>query len=72
MNLLMDQLGDPLTTRPIQTGSEFTNEPYPTGRVGSIDGPELQFGNGLVSTRIATRSDGPEPFVILPMMVSGC
>jgi len=30
----MDPLGDLLTTRPIQTGWEFTMEPYPSGRFG--------------------------------------
>jgi len=30
MNLLMDQLGDPLTTRPIQTGWGITIEPDPS------------------------------------------
>jgi hypothetical protein len=65
----MDPLGDPLTTRPIQTGWEFTMEPYPSGQFGFIDYPDRQFGNGSVWTRIRTRSDGPEPFLTLVQSV---
>jgi len=61
----MDLLGDPLTTRPIQKGWEFTMEPYPTGQFVFIDDQDRQFGNGLVSTWTRTRSDGPEPLLIL-------
>ena len=35
----MDLLGDPLTTRPIQTGWEFTMEPYSGEQFGCIDDP---------------------------------
>jgi len=59
----MDPLGNPLTTRPIQTGWEFTMEPYPSGQFGFIDDQDRQFGNGSVSTRTLTRSDGPEPLL---------
>jgi len=61
----MDPLGDPLKTRPILTGWEFTMEPYPSGQFGFIDDPDRQFGNGLVSTRTRTRSDGPDPLLTL-------
>jgi len=61
----MDPLGDPLTTRPILTGWEFTMEPYPSGQFGFIDNPDRQFGNGSVWTRTRTRSDGPEPLLTL-------
>jgi len=63
MNLLIEPLGDPLTTSPIQTGWEFTMEPYLSGQFGFIDDPDRQFGNGLVWTRTRTRSDGPEPLL---------
>ena len=62
----MDPLCDPLTTRPIQTGWEFTMEPYPSGQFGFIDDPDRQFGNGSVWTRTRTQSDGPEPLLTLP------
>jgi hypothetical protein len=65
MNLLMDPLGDPLTTRPIQTGWEFTMEPYPSGQFGFIDNLDRQFANGSVWTQTRTRSDGPEPLLTL-------
>ena len=61
----MDPLGDPLTTRPIQTGWEFPMEPYPSGQFGFIDDPDRQFGIGSVWTRIRTQSDGPEPLLTL-------
>ena len=61
----MDPLCDPLTTRPIQTGWEFTMEPYPSGQFGFIDDPDRQFGNGSVWTWTRTRSDGPEPLLTL-------
>ena len=61
----MDPLGDLLTTRRIQTGWEFTMEPYPSRRFGIIDDPDRQFGNGSVWTRTRTRSDGLEPLLIL-------
>jgi len=66
MNLWMDPLCDPLTTRPIQTGWEFTMEPYPIGQFGFIDDPDRQFGNDSVWTRTWARSDGPEPLLTLP------
>jgi len=65
MNLLMDPLGDPLKTRPILTGWEFTMERYLSGQFGFIDNPDPQFGNGSVWTRTRTRSDGPEPLITL-------
>jgi hypothetical protein len=50
----MDPLCDPLTTRPIQMGWEFTMELYPSGQFGFIDDPDRQFGNGSVWTRTRT------------------
>jgi len=61
----MDPLGDPLTTLPLQTGSEFTMEPYPSRQLGFIDDPDRQFGNGSVWTWTRTQSDGPEPLLTL-------
>jgi hypothetical protein len=56
----MDQLGDPLTTHPIQTHWEFTMELYPIGQFGFNDDLDRQFGNGSVWTQNETWSDGPE------------
>jgi hypothetical protein len=50
----MDPLGDPLTTRSIQTGWEFTMESYLSGQFGFIDDPDRQFGNGSGWTRTRT------------------
>jgi len=61
----MDLLGDPLTTRPFQTGWELTMELYPSGQCGFIDDPDCRFGNGSVWTRTWTRSDAPEPLLTL-------
>jgi hypothetical protein len=61
----MNPLCDPLPTRPIHTGWEFTMEPYPSGQFGFIDDPDRQFGNGSVWTRTWTRSDGLEPLLTL-------
>jgi hypothetical protein len=61
----MDPLCDPLTTRPIQTGWEFTMEPYPSGQFGFINDQDRQFGNCSVWTQTRTRSDGPEPLLTL-------
>jgi len=66
MNLEMDPLCDPLTTRPIQTGLEFTMELYTSRQFGFIDDQNRQFGNGSVWTQNQTRSDGPEPLLTLP------
>jgi hypothetical protein len=44
----MDPLGDPLTTHPIQTGWEFTMEPYPIGQFGFIDDLDRQFAKGSI------------------------
>ena len=65
----MDPLCDSLTTGPIQTGWEFTMEPYPSGHFGVIDDPDRQLGNGSVWTRTRTRSDGPEPLLTLSLTI---
>jgi len=65
MYLQMDPLDNPLSTRPIQTGREYSIEPYPNARFGFIDNPDRQFGAGSVLTRTRTRSDGPEPLLTL-------
>jgi len=67
----MDPLGDPLTTRPIQTDWEYTMEPYPSGQFGLIDHQDRQFGNGSVWTRTRTRSDGLDPFLTLAVGLIG-
>jgi len=61
----MDPLGDPLTTRPIQLGWEYTIDLYPSWRFGFIDNLDCQFGSGSGLTRIQTQSDGPEPLLTL-------
>jgi len=63
----MGLLGDPLTTRPIQTGWEFTFEPYPSWQFRCIDNPDLQFGNSSVwaQTRVQPQSDSQEPLLTL-------
>jgi len=66
MNLYMDPLGNPLTTRPIKTGWEFTMEPYLSGQFGFIDDRDRQFSNGSVWTQNRIRSDRPEPLLTLP------
>ena len=65
INLQMDPLCDPLTTRPIQTGWEIRIEPYPNRRFGCVDNPDRQFGNSSVLTWTRTRSDGPELLLTL-------
>jgi hypothetical protein len=61
----MNPLCDPLTTRPIQIGWQFTVERYPSGQFGFIDDPDRQFGNGSVWTQTQTCSDGLEPLLTL-------
>ena len=61
----MDPLSDPLRTRPIQTGCEFTIELYQTGRFGFIDDADHQFGNGWLWIQTQNNSDGPEPLLTL-------
>jgi len=60
MNLSPDPLGNPLTTRPIQMGREFTIGSYPSGRFGCLDDPDCQFGNCSIWTLTRTRSESPE------------
>lgn len=60
MNLQMDPLDNPLATRPIQTGSKISIEPYLNGHFGSIDNLDREFGARSIPTRTQTRSDGPE------------
>jgi len=56
---------DMLTTSPIQTGWDFTIDPYPNGWFGFIVKPDHQFGKGSVWTRTRIRLDGPEPQLTL-------
>jgi len=63
MYLQMDPLDNRLSTRPIQTGREFSKGPFPNGRIGFIDNLNNQFGARSVLTRIPTRRDGPELFL---------
>ena len=65
LNLELDPLGDPVTTCPIRTGWEFTMESYPSGRLGLLGEQDSQFGNGVVWTQTRTRTDSPEPLLIL-------
>ena len=71
MYLQMDPLDNPLSTRPIQRGREFSKELYPNGRFGCIDNPDCQFGAGSVPTRTRTRTDGPGPLLTLQAGSSG-
>jgi len=61
----MDTLGNLWTTHPIQTGWEFTIEPYPSWWFGFIDNSDDQFGSGSVWTGTRTQSDGPEQLVTI-------
>jgi len=61
----MDKLGDPLTTRPIRMGWEFTMGLCPSWQFRIIDSPDRQVGNSWGLTPTQTRSDGPEPFLTL-------
>jgi len=65
MNLQMDPLDNPLTTRPIQTGCEMSIQLYPNWRLGCIDDLHCPFGNRSVPTRTPTRSTGPELLLTL-------
>jgi len=40
----MDPLNNPLSTRPIQKGGEYSMQPYQNGRFGFIDDPDRQIG----------------------------
>jgi len=55
----MDLLGNPLGTRPIQTGWEISIKPYPNWRFGYIANTDHQFGNGSFLTQTRTWIDGP-------------
>jgi len=70
MNLWMDPLGDPLTTRLSQTIWVIPIEPYPCWRYRFIDNLDCQFGNGPVLTLTRTRSDGPELLLTLGVKFS--
>ena len=63
----MDPLSDPPTTRPVQTGREFTMEPYMSGQFVVIDDPDRHFGHSSVWTRTWTQCDGPEPLLTLQL-----
>jgi hypothetical protein len=65
MYLQMNQLEDPLRTRPIQTGREMLIETYPNRQFRFIDDPDCQFGNCSVLTRTRTGGDSPEPVLTL-------
>jgi hypothetical protein len=65
MNLWMDQLGNPLRTRLIQMGWEFTMEPYPSAQFQLSDNPDRQFGQGSGWNRTPTWSHGLELLLTL-------
>ena len=61
----MDPLDKQLSTRPIQTGREFSIELYLNGQFGFIDNPDGQFGASSVLTQTRIQSDSPEPLLTL-------
>jgi len=65
INVQMDPLDNPLTTRPIQTGWELSIELYPNWQFRCIDDLDLIFGNGSVLTRTRTWSGGLELLLTL-------
>jgi len=65
MFLQMDSLDNPLTTRQTQAGREISIELYQNRRFRFIEDPDCQLGVGLVMNRTRTRSDGPEPLLLL-------
>jgi hypothetical protein len=68
MNRHMDPLGDPLATRPMRMGWEFTIEQYPDWWFGFIDITGRQFVNSSILTRTQTRHDGPELLLTLVVL----
>lgn len=70
MNLQMDPLDNPLTTSPIQTGSEISIGLYPNQQFRSIDNPDRGLGTCLVPTWTRTRSAGPE--LLLTLNIEDC
>jgi hypothetical protein len=67
MNIKMDELGDPLTRRRIETGWEVTMQVSLCQQFGFIDDPDHQFGNRTVWTRTPTQNDCLEP--LLPLQI---
>jgi len=65
MYLQMDPPDNPLSTRQIQTGSDFFVEPYPNGQFGSIHNLVRQFSAGSGPTQTQTRNGGPELLLTL-------
>jgi len=65
MYLQMEPVDNPLSTRPIRIGREFSIELYPNGQFRVIDNPDRQFGASSDPTRTWTRSHSPEPLVTL-------
>jgi len=63
MNLQTDQMGDPLTTHPIQIGRAISGTPYLNWRFRCIDTLGCQFVNGSISTQTRTQSQGPKPLL---------
>lgn len=65
MNLCIDTLRHPLTTRQILTVWEFTIEPHPSWQILFSENPNCHFGNNSVWTLTQTWSDGPDRFLSL-------
>jgi len=65
MYLQMDPLDNPLSTRPFQTGREYSIELYLNGQFRFIDIPDRISGASLVPNRTRTRIDSPEPLLTL-------
>jgi len=63
----MDALDNQQSTRPIETDREWSNKPYPNGRIIFIDNLYHQFPPGWVPTQTRTRSDRPELLLTLPI-----
>jgi len=68
MNLQIDPVDNPQTTRPIQMGSEISIESYPNRQFGSMDNSYRKVGAGSVLTWTWTRRDGPELLLTLGLI----
>lgn len=66
----MDQLDNPLTTRPIQNGCEVSIDPYLNWRLGWIEDSDRQFGYGSDGIRTVTRCAWPELLPTLQMVMN--
>jgi len=65
MNLQTDPVDNLLTTHPIETGWEVSNQLYPSGQFRCIDDPDRQFGDSSVLIQTWTQSDSLDPLLTL-------